>query len=119
MVRFLLDENISYKTALFLRSLGHDVKTIVEFGLSGASDQEVVRKTIQTKRILNTLDSDFGQIFYFGTNQKLSIIVLILKNQTVENINSTLYRLLKSNMIENIPNSLLLVTPNKIRIRKK
>lgn len=81
MLKFLLDANISYKTADFLNSLGYDAKTVAYFHLQKAEDIEIAKKAIKEKRILITLDLDFGEIFYFSTKDKFSVIVLKLKTR--------------------------------------
>mgnify|MGYP001609597236 CR=1 FL=1 len=121
MIKFLLDENISHETADFLKSMGYDAKSVAHFGLGGTLDEEIAKKAAATKRMLITLDLDFGEIFYFGTHQKLGVIVLRLKHQTVEKVNEALYQLLKSGILERngMEGSLIIIGANRIRIRKK
>ena len=40
-MKFLLDENLSPLHARTVRGMGHDAVSVVEIGLSGASDEEV------------------------------------------------------------------------------
>ncbi len=55
-----------------LRDQGLDVVTVVDAGLQGAEDSEVVALSVETKRAVLTLDSDFGTLAirlgapYFG-----------------------------------------------------
>lgn len=121
MLRFLLDANVSHETAAFLKSLGYDVKTVAQFGLKGAEDIRIANKAAREKRILVTLDSDFGEIFYFATKERIWIIVLKLRNQTVESVNRTLDRVLKAEILANrqYQNSLIIVEEGKIRVRRK
>ncbi|MEK7501019.1 MAG: DUF5615 family PIN-like protein [Patescibacteria group bacterium] len=121
MVRFLLDENISHETADFLNSLGYDTKTVAHFDLLGAEDLKIVELAVKEKRVLITLDLDFGEIFYFSSNKKLGVIVLRLNNQTVESVNLTLRRLLESRILKEklIRDSLIIVSEGKVRIRRK
>ena len=121
MTKFLLDENISHETTEFLKSMGYDVKSVAHFGLAGASDEEIAKKAVATKRMLITLDLDFGEIFYFGTRQKLGVIVLRLKHQTIEEVNKALYRLLKSGILEkkSMESSLIVIGEHRVRIRRK
>ena len=121
MLKFFLDENLSHETAAFLRSLGYDTKTVAQFGLQGAEDAKIAEKAAQEKRILVTLDSDFGEIFYFATKKNLWIVVLKIRNQTVESVNSTLWRLLNTAILERkaLHNTLLIVEEGKVRVRRK
>lgn len=121
MFRFLLDANISHETADFLNSQGHDAKTVAQFGLEKTEDLEIVEKAIKEKRIIVTFDLDFGEIYYFSIKGDLWIIVLRLKDQTVESVNRTLDWLLKTKILEReeSKNTLMLVREKGVRIRKK
>lgn len=121
MLRFLLNANISHETAEFLKSLGYDAKTVAQFGLERAEDIEIAKKAAKEKRILITLDLDFGEIFYFSIKEKIWIIVLKLRNQTVESVNKTLNWLLKTKILvkKKYQNTLVIIEEGKIRVRRK
>ena len=121
MLKFLLDANISPETAEFLKSLGHEAKTVAQFGLEKAEDIEIAKKAAKEKRILITLGLDFGEIFYFSIKEKIWVIVLKLRNQTVESVNKTLNWLLKTKILDQkeYQNTLLIVEEGTIRVRRK
>jgi len=121
MPKFLLDENLSHETAEFLNSLGYDTKTVAQFRLDGADDEKIAEKAAATNRILITLDLDFGEMYYLGIQKNLGVVVLRLRNQTVESINSALKTLLNSQVLKKKENccALIVVEEGKIRIRKK
>lgn len=121
MFRFLLNANLSHQTADFLNSLGHDAKTVAQFGLEKAEDIEIAKRAIQEKRILITLDLDFGEIFYFATKEKFWVIVLKLKDQTVESVNKILCWLLKTKILEKreFQNTLIIIEEGRVRIRRR
>ena len=54
-----LDQNLSQYLRKDLTALGHDVDAVVEEGLSGATDADVLKKATAADRILFTLDRDF------------------------------------------------------------
>ena len=56
-MRFLLDQDVYAVTAGFLRSLGHDVVTAAQLGLSQASDVQLVTTAKQQDRLLVTRDN--------------------------------------------------------------
>lgn len=58
----LADENIHPGVVQALRDAGSDVATAVELGLAGQGDHEVLRMAVETKRVVLTHDSDFGQL---------------------------------------------------------
>ena len=115
MAKFLIDENISPKTLQFLTELGFDVTTLKS---RGVTDEEVVAQAIEQERIVITLDLDFGEIFHFHKRGKVGIIVLRVAPPTIENVNTTLKRLLSSLEIEKHKKSLIIVDWHKYRIRK-
>lgn len=90
MIRFLLDANLSPQTAKFLRSLGFDTKSITEEKLGYFTDQEVVKLAKRQKRIIITFDLDFGEIYHEKEKSEVGIVVLRIKDQTVESANRTL-----------------------------
>lgn len=121
MLKFLLNANISHETAEFLKSMGYEVKTVAQFGLETAEDVKIVEKAVKEKMIIITLDLDFGNIFYFSTKEKIWIIVLRLKNQTVGSVNKTLKWLLETKILEKreSKNTLMIIREKGIRIRRK
>lgn len=115
--KFLLDANLSFSTASHLKSLGLNVRHASEFDLTAASDEEIIRAAKRTKRILITLDLEFGEIYHLKEKGKFGVIILRLKNQTVESVNALLGSFLKTNPYDKLPfNSLVVLTETRIRI---
>jgi predicted nuclease of predicted toxin-antitoxin system len=91
MLKLLLNANLSPETAQFLRQKFHfDVRCLLEDGLGQITDEEVVALAKKEGRIIVTFDLDFGQIYHFREPEKLGILVLRLRNQTVERVNQRL-----------------------------
>jgi len=121
MFRFLLNSNISHETAQFLDSLGCDAKTAAHFGLGKADDEAIAKKAIKEKRILVTFDLDFGEMFYFSKKDDFWVIVLRLRDQTVESVNKNMKWILENKVLEdkNVKNTLMIVEEGRVKIRKK
>lgn len=119
-MKFLLDANLSPKTADFLRGKGHDVKTLIEGGLGQITDEEVVSLADSEDRVIITHDLDFGEIYYFKESAKVGIIVLRLRNQTVESTNTALENFLKNKKVteKEIGRSLVIVSETSYRVFK-
>lgn len=64
-MKLFLDENLSPTHASELRSDGYDALAVVEVGLSGATDEQVLGFAIETGRVLITLDADFANVIRF------------------------------------------------------
>ncbi len=121
MPKFLLDENLSYETAEFLNGLGCDARTAAQFHLGGASDERIAEQAAATGRILVSLDLDFGEMYYFGGPKNLGVVILRLRNQTVESVNSALKMLMDSKILDKKSSrfALTIVEEGKIRTRKR
>ena len=59
-MRFLTDQDVSPITFRLLSSLGHDVVTAAQLGLSHAGDADLLRVAQEHGRILVTRDRNFG-----------------------------------------------------------
>jgi predicted nuclease of predicted toxin-antitoxin system len=61
-MRFKLDENLSRSIAEIFRTRGHDVMTVRDQELQGASDEQVFEVSVREGRTLVTLDRDLDQV---------------------------------------------------------
>lgn len=58
----LTDENLHPSVVDGLRERGHDAVTVVEHGLAGRSDLDLIRTAREEGRVIVTHDSDFGTL---------------------------------------------------------
>lgn len=120
MPKFLLDANLSRETEAFLQSLGYEAKTVAQFGLNYAKDAEIVKFAQKHGYIIVTLDIDFGEIYYFFSQPEIGIVILKLKDQTIESVNKAMRILSKAGIFKKrFQKSLIIFDGEKIRIRKK
>jgi hypothetical protein len=77
-VRIKLDENIGHRGRAFLINAGHDVMTVRDQGLQGATDDRVFAACRAEGRVLITLDRDFGQILRFPPADTSGVVILEL-----------------------------------------
>ena|SRR5437660_7090720 len=66
-VRFHLDEHIAFAIALALRQRGIDVTTAAEANLLAASDEDHLKYTHRSRRVMVTHDDDFLNLHARGT----------------------------------------------------
>lgn len=93
MSRFLLDANLSPRTASFLRNrFGFDVIHIRDVATGTIPDEEVVAVAEKLGRVVITYDTDFGEIHHFREHGNLGVIQLELKDQTLESAHRVLDR---------------------------
>jgi len=112
-MRFLADENISLSVVNFLMARGHDVLTLSDIKKTGISDEEVAEIGEKENRIVLTLDSDFGYIYYFARRERINIVVLKPCTPTPESVKKLLETLLE---LKAELRGLVIVTEKKVRI---
>jgi predicted nuclease of predicted toxin-antitoxin system len=76
-MRFLADENCDRLMVSALRSAGHDVSYVVEWG-AGQSDPEIFARAQAEKRVLLTNDQGFGLLAENASEQPPAIVLLRL-----------------------------------------
>lgn len=77
-MKFKLDENLGEGVRRRLAAAGHDVSTVVDQQMAGATDALVYRTCTDEGRVLVTLDLDFANPFVFDPRPTAGIIVLRL-----------------------------------------
>jgi predicted nuclease of predicted toxin-antitoxin system len=120
-MKFLLDANLSPKTAEYLRrSFSFDAISLFEINQHNILDSDVVKLAKLESRIIITLDLDFGKL-YHEINQKSEFGVIIIRtsNQTRPHIEKLLDSFLKSELVKKTftinPNSLVVIEDKIIR----
>lgn len=64
-MKIFANENLFEPIIDYLRSLGNDMLSIRDCGLSGISDDEVYEMACKENRIIITMDKDFTRILRF------------------------------------------------------
>lgn len=59
-MRFLVDECLPKRLSAMLAGAGHDAAHVVDLGLAGAADADVLRAAATQRRVLVSVDTDFG-----------------------------------------------------------
>lgn len=118
-MRFKLDENIGRGPAELLELEGHDVATVREQGLAGATDEDVFRVAVAENRVLVTLDHDFGNLLRFRPEQSSGIVVLEMPRRIAPHTILERVKDLIAALREQEPGSALwVVEPGRIRIHE-
>lgn len=118
MISFLADENISPESADHLEALGYPCHSLQRDWPHQLTDREIMALAQREGRIVLTHDLDFGEIYYLAEKGEVGIIVLRLRHQTVEVVNSVLERFLIAGALsqEELRRSLVVVSENRYRV---
>lgn len=94
-MKFITDENLGIQIPKYLKSLGYDVISVIEVALS-KPDTDILTIANKENRILLTTDKDFGELVFKEKLIHNGVILLRLKDESVENKKKVLLRELKS-----------------------
>jgi len=71
-MNFLADESCAGPVIRALREAGHDVVAIAEVA-KGATDEQVLERALNEKRVLITEDRDFGELVYAAVGRQAAL----------------------------------------------
>ncbi|MDQ1307970.1 MAG: hypothetical protein QG671_3804 [Actinomycetota bacterium] len=75
-MKFLIDENLSWRVAELLTKAGHDAVHIRDLGAIGAPDTDVMALAIRDDRVIISADTDFGALLAHTRATKPSVILV-------------------------------------------
>lgn len=118
-MKFKLDENIGKRAAAMLRDAGHDVSTVTEQSLNGASDEGLFETCASEGRALVTLDHDFGQVLRFPPGRSAGIVILeITPRMRIGAVEARIGDLVTVLKEQTLGAELWIVEPGRIRIHQ-
>ena len=117
-MKFKLDENLPIEAAALIQAGGHEVATVFQEGLAGEDDALLAERIRTERRVLLTLDSDFGDIRLYPPGRYSGIIVLRLKNQDKPSVLALVERVRRLLSPQQLERCLWIVEPGRIRIRE-
>lgn len=92
-MKFLLDENLSKKLALFLSQMGHAVLRIRKIN-PGINDYLVLELALTKDSILITADKDFGELVFKEKLAHYGVILLRLQDESPNNTIKAIQKLM-------------------------
>ena len=118
-MKIKLDENIPDRLSPVLAKLGHDVRTVVDQGLTGRSDDEIWSVVAGEDRFLVTQDVDFGRV---ATRERIGDAGVLLLRLRVPGRSALLRRaksLFETEDFSRWSGCVIVATERKIRVRRR
>ncbi len=95
-IKLLADECVHKDVVIALKNLGFDVVSIFDVNMLGASDDAVLAKAIELKRVLITHDRGFGDIFRYQISKTWGVLIFLISHMDKEEIVSMILGFLSS-----------------------
>ncbi|HVX20282.1 MAG TPA: DUF5615 family PIN-like protein [Acidimicrobiales bacterium] len=102
-MRLKLDENLPADAVQVARSAGFDVDTVVDEGLVGAADSDVVRAATDEGRLIVTLDRGLSDVRLHLPGTHAGIVVLRVADQRPEAVVEALAVMLAGLDLDQVP----------------
>ena len=103
------------QVAQALRAAGFDVVRASEAGQSRADDAQILRKAIDEKRVLITLDGHFGDWVVLPLGRHPGVIRLKVNPTTSRNVLDLVIPLLQAHTAEEFVDHLVIVSTKRIK----
>jgi predicted nuclease of predicted toxin-antitoxin system len=114
-LKLLLDENIGRLVASSLGQSKFDVISMLEVS-SGSSDEAILALAHREKRIIVTLDKDFGTLVHLHFRKHAGVILLRLEDESPKAIYKILSLVLKQ-PAKKLKGKFIVATETKMRVR--
>ena len=116
--RFKLDENVSRDWSDPLRTAGHDVATVSDQALRGATDPDLAEACRREGRCLLTTDDGFAQILDYPPERYPGLVVLRHPKPTLLGMKNLVVQIAGALEGESPAGRLWIVEPGRIRVHE-
>jgi len=116
-MHFLLDNNLSPKLKILLPELNFQATHVYDIGLSRATDLEIFQYAKDNGMIIVSADTDFGYLLSKWNSPQPSVILFRYLSLNPTILIEYLKRIIKDFEEELITGSIIVVQPDKVRIR--
>ena len=113
-----LDENIPRSARQVLIAAGHDVDTVVDEDLAGATDPRVVAAAAAVGRLLITLDRGLGDIRAYPPGSHAGILVLRPSDQSARTVAAALAEVVAGHDLTTLAGTVTVAQRGLLRIRR-
>jgi predicted nuclease of predicted toxin-antitoxin system len=115
---YILGANLSPRTAQYLADVfGIDILSLIAANWGDLADEKVVNLAKQQHRVIITLDTDFGEIYYRHERGNIGVILLRLEDESRHAVEEVLGRFFRQAAEEiDLEHSLVVLTESTMRI---
>lgn len=115
-MKFLVDECLSTEVADLLRSAGHDVVHVLDLGLLGRPDAEVMAAAVAEDRVLVSADTDFGELLASG-GASLPSLILLRRRHDAAGQAASILGALPDVEVSLMEGAVVVITADRVRVR--
>jgi len=116
-MRILADQDLFAVTVAFLRTLGHDVVTARDLGLSRADDAQILNEAQNQRRILVTRDRDYGNLVFVQMIHS-GVLYLRFESSPINAVHQQLATVLQQYSENALMRSFVVISARGHRIRR-
>ena len=119
MKRFLVDEDLPLSLARALSVAGMDAIHVIDSGLRGRSDSDILASAKEQRRTLLTGDLDFSNLLRYPLGTHSGIVIARFPNEVpVDTLNAALVVALSTLADGDLDGGLVIVEPGRVRLRR-
>ncbi len=117
-MRFLVDEALSPRVARLLTEAGHEAIHASDAGLLGRTDAEVLAAAAADRRVVVTVDTDFGELLAVGAQPAASVILIRRAPHWPADQAALVLAALDDAGEDLVAGAVVVVTPTRARVRR-
>lgn len=116
-MRLLLDECLHPRVSALLTAAGHDVVTVAGLDMAGAPDSAVLAIAAEQRRLLVTLDTDFGELLARSASSAPSVLLIRRRDHRPESISAVVIDVLASSLEALLSGAVAVAGERTVRLR--
>lgn len=113
-MNFVADESCAGPVIRAMRKAGHDVVSIAEIA-KGATDEDVLERSLNQMRVLITEDRDFGELVYARGQRSAGVILVRFPSQARSSKATTVVAAVAA-LGSRLEQAFTVVEPGRVRI---
>lgn len=117
-MKFKLDENFGPAIKALVAAAGHDCLTVVDEGLGGAVDQQVLDAATSEGRVLLTMDHDFGNVLVYPPALAQGLVIISPGRSSPALLQQLVRDFLRAAEGVSLTGELWIVEPGRIRVHE-